>query len=137
MEEINKKEYEISFLIKEESDVEIIKKLMQSYGMEITEGGELRRFALPYKIKKETSAVFGYFHFMSEPDKIKEFSDSLKVEKECLRSMIVSDPVKKQEDTRREENREDKKTTKKVEIKEDEKSLTNEELEKKLEEILK
>lgn len=139
METPDLKNYEIAFLIKNESGVPDLLKLMKQYGAEISFEGQLRKIALAYKIKNETQAYFGYFHFTMSPEKIKTFDKDLKSNPMVVRSLIITPPfVKASEPAAR-----TKKET--VEYKEYKAAplspksalpLSNEELEKKIDEIL-
>jgi ribosomal protein S6 len=135
--EKDKKEYELSFFIKEEADLEKIKAFLTNRGFEITYISELEKRQTAYPIKKETSAYFGFCHFLAYADEVASLNKDLRIENYCLRFLIVSNPVKKTEgkQSRKPSNLAEKKTSK-IEQKPAD-AITNEELEKKLEEILK
>ncbi|MFA6135972.1 MAG: 30S ribosomal protein S6 [Candidatus Paceibacterota bacterium] len=134
----DKREYEVSFLVKEEQDVEKIKKIVSSLGLEISYESEAKRIPLAYPIKKEISAVFSYFYFYGNPDLLESLSKELNLEKNCLRFLVVTNPIKKTE--ARMEDASERRPIVKSKIvpqeKEKTETLSNEELEKKLEEIL-
>jgi ribosomal protein S6 len=134
-EETGKKEYELTFWLKDENDLAKIKSLMDDLGLEITYAPELRHTQFAYPIKKEASGFFGFFHFMGNVENIASFNHELKVGGACLRFLISKNPIKKSEvrEIRRQV------TERKIEKAEPKPSdmVTNEELEKKLEEILK
>ena len=135
-EEKDKKEYELSFWLKDEGGLEKIKALMANYGLEATYAPELRRMQLAYPINKETSAVFGTYHFMADSDIVDSLKKELKVESQCLRFMISNNPMKKVEEREYHKPQMSEKKPEKTEQKTTD-IVTNEELEKKLEEILK
>lgn len=144
IEEINKKEYEISVLLKNEEDIKEMRDLMKKHGFEITFESPFKRMSLSYEIKKETSAVFGWFYILSETSAIKDFTKEIKVEPWCIRSLVITDPVKREFDRGEGQERQYRKeaTPKIKEVKKEEEkttsdAVTNEDLEKKLEEILK
>lgn len=134
-EEKDKKEYELGFWVKDESGLEKVKNLMADFGLEPTYTGELKRMQFAYPIKKEISGIFTYYHFKTDIDNLRAFEKELKVSGDCLRFLISNNPMKKTEE--REYRRPSmEKKAEKIEQKPTE-TVTNEELEKKLEEILK
>ncbi len=90
------KKYEIGFLAKEEGFKNKLVKLLGDFGAEIADNGSMSRIRLAYPIKKETSAFFGYVHFLSQSDAIKKIGESLKLNPEILRYMIIAAPVVQQ-----------------------------------------
>ncbi len=134
-EEKDKKEYELGFWVKDDSGLEKVKALMADFGLEPTYTGELKRMQFAYPIKKETSGIFASYHFKTDIDNLRAFEKELKVSGDCLRFLVSNNPMKKTEE--REYRRPSmEKKPEKVEQKPTE-TVTNEELEKKLEEILK
>jgi len=87
------KKYEIGFLAKEEGFKDKLIKLVGDFGGEVIDNGGLSRIKLAYPIKKETSAFFGYFYFSIQPEAIKKISGNLKLNSEILRHIIISTPV--------------------------------------------
>ncbi len=138
------KKYEIGFLAKTDKDgKEIIESLKNYQALIVGEDNGLR-IKLAYPIKKEESAFFGCIQFSAAPDIIKKISDELNLNNRILRFLIITPPIVKSATvsaprTRRTVLFKEKEAAKKVEIKKSEPQpiLTNEELEKKLEEILK
>src|SRR3989338_3976040 len=111
------KKYEIGFVAKDKIGSDDINKLLAVHKCEIAENGSLGRIKLAYPIKKETIGYFDYYHFMAEPSSIE------KIKTEIRRKTAVSRDIGP-----------------KIEIKKPSAPplvLTNEALEKKLEEILK
>ncbi len=147
------KKYEVGFLVRNEGDKEEVVKTLKNHKSSVIDDGGISRIKLAYPIKKEDFAYFGYLHFSCAPENIKELRNELKTSSKVLRFIIVSQPVpvKKSEikdaseEFRRrpiaptsqtisastEERTERKEMSKKTE------TLSNEDLEKKLEEILK
>jgi len=126
-------EYEMTFLVKEGSDILCIKKAIETHGGTPTLEGEVRTITLAYPIKKETMAQFGFVRFTIDPENMAGLNRDLELDGECLRTLTVSgafaknfvDPAQRQhkEPTREKQERVSD-------------AVTNEELEKKLEEIL-
>lgn len=139
--EIKKRKYELAFVIKSE-DVSVIAKLLASGGFTVLTENPLEKIQLAYPIKKENYAYFGYCHFEGEPAAIKNLRTGLKLNSEVLRYLMITPPFikkpvwRKSEPTNSQEeakfnppaNRQSPST---------EPALTNEALEKKIEEILK
>jgi ribosomal protein S6 len=135
-EDNEKKEYELAFWLKDENDFVKIKALMNDLGMELTHTSEMRNVPFAYPIKKMTSGYFGFVHFMGMPENIASLSHELKVGDSCLRYIISKDPIKKSEVREMRRQMPERKPEKPAEPKSSD-VVTNEELEKKLEEILK
>ena len=144
-----KKEYEISYLVKEESDKQELIKLLNSYRAEISNEGKISKITLAYPIKKEKSAYFGFFVFVVEPEMIKEVREKLKLNNKVLRSLIITPPIEQREKRviiKPRESIRPAKTRKQPILEEEQLKVKKEEappiidnelLEKKLEEILK
>lgn len=129
IDEKEKRQYELSFLLKEE-DVSLPRNILMRHGTTVLNEGRVSKFRLSYPINKETQAYFSYFQFEAEPLAIEKISNDLKLEAaNILRYLIVSSPAVK------------KGAEKPVyvspspEPRHRETELTNEELEKKIEEI--
>lgn len=127
------REYELGFLLKEEEGITVIRDLIARLGGSISFESEIRRIMLAYPIKKEQGAFFGFIYFSMLPEHTKELKHELQLASAVLRTLIVKDPIKKEYPSggegrgpRREEREEKKEVP----------AVTNEELEKKLEEIL-
>ncbi|MCX7615828.1 MAG: 30S ribosomal protein S6 [Patescibacteria group bacterium] len=137
MEEENKKQYEISFLLESEEDLKVIEEKINFFKGEILERGELKRINLAYPIAKRNEALFGFLKFLAEPATIDDLSKELRLEGRILRFLIVIDIFPKVSQTKEKKPPEKQKAPK---VKEKPavtpKVITNEELEKKLEEIL-
>ncbi|HUY69727.1 MAG TPA: 30S ribosomal protein S6 [Candidatus Tyrphobacter sp.] len=142
MEETDKKGYEISFLLRREEDVEaILKPLAEGLG-EVLSEGQLTMIKLAYPVQKETSAYFGWIHFSMAPENVKKMSGTLKLDARVLRYLIITPPISRAE--RRPRIRPSESTPAAVtepvsesRPKEKETEISNEALEKRLEEILK
>lgn len=133
--ENEKKEYELAFWLKDESSLSKIKALLDDLGLEITHISELKHAQFAYPIKKETSGFFGFVHFKGNTESIASLNHELKIEGSALRFLISKNPIKKSE-IREMRRQVFEKKAEKIEPKSSD-LVTNEELEKKLEEILK
>ncbi len=136
--ESEKKNYEISFLLKEENDVEAVLKHLSQIGAEILNEGKISELKLAYPIKKLNSAYFGWLHFAAQPDGVVKLNSALKLEGRVVRYLIITPPITKTEKKkapRSTEKNEEQPASPAAESATSE--ISNEELEKKLEEILK
>jgi ribosomal protein S6 len=128
--EIEKKPYEITFVLKTE-EPSIILQSLANKGFTILAENPLTKIRLAYPIKKESFAYFGYIHFEGEPKAIKDLRLVLKLNPKILRYLIITHPfvqkaVKKYEPAKSEE---------KLSVL-PESVLTNEALEKKIKELV-
>lgn len=152
--------YEIGFLAKEENDREEVVKVLTGYGAKIIDAGKISRIKLAYPIKKENFAYFGYLLFSADlPEEktsasrkgddgiVKKSGNDLKTNQKILRFLIVAvHPEKPDEKPRKEPSQ---KVLPDIAVTEpanenfllgEQRTITelsNEALEKKLEEILK
>lgn len=94
--------YEIGFLAKEENDREEIVKILTSHGAKIVDAGKMSRIKLSYPIKKENFAYFGYLLFSVDlpaekslasrkggDSVVTKSSNDLKTNQRILRFLIV------------------------------------------------
>ncbi len=141
-----KNNYEIAFWVKEENDSPV-KKLLAKHGGEIVKEKPIQKMRLAYPIKKENFAFFGNAIFSMAPGAVSDFKNELNLTAEILRYFFrkaqrrrASEEAQRESGPNqgpvRERGRsffgfrsETKKTADQV--------LTNEALEKKIEEILK
>ncbi|MFA5173373.1 MAG: 30S ribosomal protein S6 [Candidatus Paceibacterota bacterium] len=147
MEEITKKKYEISFLLKSEESLADIFAVLERYGSEIEKKDNiLKKIPLAYKVKKYSEAFFGFFIFSVAPADVLNISKELNLKSEILRFLIVLPFAKIENKERSEKAPEEKRIKPEISPEKEEKepeiisekvsSLSNEALEKKLEEIL-
>jgi ribosomal protein S6 len=124
------RDYELAFLILSEDTKEEILSLLKTKGVELSFIKEPEKTNLAYPIKHFTQAFFGFINFKAEPQKSKELEKDLKNIKNLLRFMIISDGFIKQQPQTRRKSEDSKKEKAPQQI------ITNEVLEKKLEEML-
>ena len=130
LEDIQKKEYEISFLGVEESGVATVEGVLAAHGGEIYHKQPASQMRLSYPISKYPSAYFGFFHFRALPEMIVKIKHDLGLKKDILRFLIITPPMPlKQERKPRTMERPLEAPSAPL--------LSNEALEQKLEEILK
>ncbi len=78
--------------------------LLKDMGLEIISEGGVTEMRLAYPIKKETRANFGYLHFGAEPRAANSLRDSLQLNTNVLRFLIVTPPFIKIQSRREEGN---------------------------------
>jgi len=135
-----RKNYEIAFLVKSEEDQEGIIKILRNFQLPVIDGDRISKIKLAYPIKKENFAYSGYLHFSGSPQDIGNLTESLKNEPKILRFSVITQPIVKKDERRVVERVSSRQTQeaapqlpKKTPRTE---ALSNEALEKKLEEIL-
>lgn len=130
-----KKEYEIAFLAKSEEAAKDLIGVIKAQGAEIVSESPVNKINLAYKIKKETSAYFGYAQFSALPENIKLMDDVLKNKGEILRYLIITPPYMKNKPRSIPPYRRSSKPVSEAKPQAT-MPLSNEALEKKIEEIL-
>lgn len=134
----DKQQYEISFLLHQEQNIEILMAVLKKIGAEIINEGRISEIKLAYPVEKMKSAFFGYLVFEASPARLKDLRSALTFDKNILRFLIVTPPLGKFTDqSSKKESKSD--TEEKItneEQADSSKQVTNEELNKKLEEIL-
>ena len=89
----DQKAYEVSFLLTEESVIADIDKAIEGAGMQITNKGQLQNLKLAYPIKKHDSAFFGYYHIAGLPENIKKVKEALALNPKILRILVLTPPI--------------------------------------------
>ncbi len=97
MEETEKKDYEISFLGKNEDVAREVLKLVKQHQMDVVLESSPRKINLAYPIDHETEAYFGSFYVHSLPLAAKDFERDLKANQKVMRFLIVKPPFHKEE----------------------------------------
>jgi ribosomal protein S6 len=96
MDEKEKKEYELAVLIKQEEDLALVTTLVRQHNGEITLEPRAKRLTLAYEIKKNKEAVFAHMNFRALGEDAKSLESDLNNKAEVLRSLIIADPVSMQ-----------------------------------------
>ena len=128
MNDENKKEYEIAYLLTSPEAEQEVLALLKQNGAEISHQKAAASIPLAYQIKKHATAFFGFAYFFADPSAIKPVTDALKLQKGVLRSLVITPPVRVAAPTVPGTGRPEKKVSP---------NISNEALEEKLEEILK
>ncbi len=84
-----KKAYELALLLKTEEDVAKAMTLLKQHNGELVSEPRAKKLALAYEIKKQNEAIFAYVTFHALPSDAKELERDLLNRPEILRSMIV------------------------------------------------
>ncbi len=140
--EKDKKNYEISFLVKSEDDIQGVLSFLTQHNAEAITEPRAKKLALAYEIQKCTEAVFVYCNFKAAGVDAKKLEQNLTMKHDVLRSIILSLPSKIRVETPREgtpakTERAPRMTDTREEVKiSSPRTLSNEALEKKIEEIL-
>ncbi|TSC88786.1 MAG: 30S ribosomal protein S6 [Parcubacteria group bacterium Gr01-1014_3] len=140
--DLEKKEYEIAFLLDSAEAEAEITNLLAKIKAEVTTAKPISEISLAYPIKKHTSAYFGFIRFKAMTNEVAEVKAALRHNAKVLRSLVtVYIPVKLRAIRTRSVERAAESTTTAIAKKEPSVGSTgavsNEELEKTLEEILK
>ncbi len=87
--------YEIGFLATEEGGAQAVLEALKRRGAEILLEGPVEKITLAYAIKRQTGAYFGYMHFRVSPDAVRVIADDVKGHAAILRSLVVTPPLMK------------------------------------------
>lgn len=134
--EIEKRKYEIAIVLKTENS-SVISQSLTNRGFSVLTENPLEKVQLAYPIKKENYAFFSFAHFEGDPAAIKDLKNDLKLNPEVLRYLIITPPFIKKPAWRKSAPTRLQEETMSVPPSAEEPILTNEALEKKIEEILK
>lgn len=144
-EEKDKKEYELATLLKSEDNLAGVVTLVGQHNGEGVSEPHAKRLQLAYEIKKQTDAVFAYFTFRAFGDDVKALENDLNNRADVLRFMVIASPAPAERPSMgmmpHERRSPSARTTPRPAPTGDAKSsaprpLSNEALEKKIEEIL-
>ena len=142
--EKDKKNYEFAFLVKSEGEIPGVISFLNQHNAKVLAEPRAKNIVLAYEIKKNNEAVFAYCTFEATGADAKNLEKDLSTGHETIRSLIISLPRK----ASRSEVVEDRTMEKKAKIvrpaapyqemkMSPSRTLSNEALEKKIEEILK
>ncbi len=92
-EEKDRKEYELALLLKGEEDLAGVIKLAGQHNAEGVSEPRAKRLQLSYEIKGHTEGVFVYFTFKMFGDDIKALEHDLNTQANVLRFMVIASPA--------------------------------------------
>lgn len=101
MGEVIKKEYELAILVDNEIAEQELTQILEQNGAKITEKLLAKLVQLAYPIKKQTSATLLVYSFTAETNVIEKINKALKFQKNTLRFMIVTPPLTKISQTKK------------------------------------
>lgn len=136
--EEQKKFYEIGFVFGVEEGKTQVEKTIKDLQGEIIREGENLKLRLSYPINKQTNGFFSYVRFMLDPKDIDVLKKTLKLNSSILRFLVIK-PTEGEGRTQPErEIKRERVVLASVELpsRKSTDTLSNEELEKKIEEIL-
>jgi ribosomal protein S6 len=141
MDEKEKKNYEVAVLLKEEEAFATVLTLLKQHSAEVREEGGAKKVALAYPIKHTTQAHFGFFYVQALPHDIKQLEKDMQTTPAILRSLIITIPATRstREDSplrRPQFRRPLSAPSSEAKPQPMRKTLSNEAIEKKIEEIL-
>jgi ribosomal protein S6 len=84
------KKYEISFLVRSEAEQSEIIDALKKRDFSIINKGQISKIKLTFPVKKEPFAYFGYLYFSGEPRHIQELNHDLKTNFKILRFNIIA-----------------------------------------------
>jgi ribosomal protein S6 len=84
-----KKEYEIGVLVRKEDDVPEVRRVVEQHGGVFSSEFQAKKIALAYPIKHEEEAVFAFSRFAAEPTEVKQLEFDLENVSVVLRSLIT------------------------------------------------
>ncbi len=87
--------YEIGFLASDETGAQAVLEALKRRGAEILLEGPVERIPLAYAVEHQTSAYFGYMHFRVTPDAVRVIADDVQGHASILRSLVVTPPLMK------------------------------------------
>jgi ribosomal protein S6 len=92
-EEKDKKEYELALILRTEDNLAPVLTLVGQHNGEGVSEPRAKRLMLAYEIKKQTEAVFAYFTFKAFGDDIKNLETDLNSQGDVLRFMVIASPA--------------------------------------------
>lgn len=87
--------YEIGFLASDEGGAQAVLEALKRRGAEITLEGPVEKIALAYPVEHHTSAYFGFMHFRITPDAVRVVADDVKGHASIIRSLVMTPPLMK------------------------------------------
>lgn len=143
--EETKKQYEISFLSKNENGAAMMVSHIQTAGGEIVHEGTIKEMELAYPIKKVQTAYFGCICAKLPTESIEDMTKAINLENDILRFLVITPPFRSEQSEQiQTQNRKpssskayaDRKKSASPAKPQAENAISNELLEEKLEEIL-
>lgn len=137
-----KKKYEVAFLLKNEEALGVVGEILKNAGLSVIDRTEMKNITLAYPIKKEKTAHFVVLQCEAQENAdLQEMRKHMQVEPSVVRFLVIAQPAYKttrepRASVRAQKTMHQTQPTVHEEPKEHATVVSNEELEKKLEEIL-
>lgn len=129
------KEYEIAFLVKEEGEIPSLLALFKRHNVEVFFEGQVKKIALSYRIGKETQAWFVYVYARATPENLVALERDMRVTPNLLRFLILKAPAAREKKTAA-PSEHMRAVAPQTSVRSSSVPLSNEELERKIDEIL-
>ncbi|MCX7996477.1 MAG: 30S ribosomal protein S6 [Patescibacteria group bacterium] len=84
------KSYELTVLVRNEGDIEPVKKIVAGYKGEIVEETKWGKRELAYPIKKETEAFYFTYQLKLDPGIIADFKKKMNYEESIVRYLLLA-----------------------------------------------
>ena len=81
--------YELTFLIKEETELKSVKELIESYKGKITKEDRWGEKTLAYPINKNHTALYYNFQFEIDKKNVLDFKNKLNLDEKILRYLLL------------------------------------------------
>ncbi len=91
-----KKTYELAFMARDEKGIGDLTSRIKDAGGEVVLEGPVEQMQLAYPIKKQTQGHFGYLHVKLDADKVNPLMEGLEHAQGILRALIITPVVGKQ-----------------------------------------
>jgi ribosomal protein S6 len=85
----DKKEYELAVLVPREEDVAAVVALVREHNGDISAEPRAKKIVLAYEIKKHKEAIFAYFNFKAFGEDVKNLEHEMNIKAEIIRSLVV------------------------------------------------
>jgi ribosomal protein S6 len=84
-----KKEYEIGVLVRKEEDLPEVRRVVEQHGGTFANDFQAKKIALAYPVKHEKEAIFAFTRFFAEPAEAKQLERDLETVNAVLRPLIT------------------------------------------------
>ena len=88
------REYELAFIALDEAETSQLFDILKKNTTTLTHQSEVTSVTLAYPIDKHTSGFFGFCRFMAHPEIIEKIHNEIAIVPQILRFLIISPPIK-------------------------------------------
>ncbi|MBI2889114.1 MAG: 30S ribosomal protein S6 [Candidatus Liptonbacteria bacterium] len=89
------REYEVAFLVRDEAAAQEVAAKAAQYGSAVTQG-PLKRLAFAYPVMKEASGYFGFLRIQTMPESAAQLEKDFQLTQSILRLLVLRMPVRKE-----------------------------------------